>query len=128
MAGFELVVAAPIRSSAPRSSLRSRSSLPLLQLRRSPRRAVRSATGLLAALEERALIRGRQEAAAEAVEAAGRDHAAAEHDEAGQVAALAAQAVGDPRAHARPALLAVAGVQEVVGVGVLGEVRRPSSG
>ena len=94
----------------------------------SPPGGVRSATGLRAVLEERALVRRRQEAAAEAVEAAGRDHAAAEHDEAGQVPALAAQAVGDPRAHARPALLAVAGVQEVVGVGVLGEVRRPSSG
>src|SRR5438876_650796 len=66
-----------------------------------------------AAAEQRALEGGGQKAVVETVEAAGRDHAAAQDDEAGQVAADAAQAVGDPGAHARPALLAVAGVQEI---------------
>ena len=87
-----------------------------------------SATGLSPRLKDRALIRRRQEAAVEAIEPAGRNHAAVEDDEAGQVLALAAQAVGDPRAHAGPALQAAAGVHEVIGVGVLREVRRPSSG
>ena len=73
------------------------------------------ATGGFAGLEDRALIGGRQEAAVEVVEAAGRDQAAVEDDEAGQVLVLAAQAVTDPRPHARPALEAGAGVQEVVG-------------
>ena len=54
---------------------------------------------------------------------AGRDQAAVEDDEAGQVLALAAQPVGHPGAMAGPALEAAAGVQEVVGAGVLGEVR-----
>ena len=126
--GFEGVVVAAAVPWPSASSLRSRSRLAARVLVLSLPGGVMSATGCAAWLEERALIRGRQEAAAEAVEAAGRNHAAVEDDEPGQVAALAAQAVGDPRAHARPALQPDAGVQEVVRVGVLGEVRRPSSG
>src|SRR5207249_3781244 len=79
--------------------------------------------GNLAALEERTLIGGRKESVIEAVHAAGRDHVAVQHDEAGQVAALAAQAVRDPRSHARPALLAVPSMDEEIGIGMLGEVR-----
>ena len=72
-------------------------------------------------LEDRALVGGGEEAAVEVVQPAGRDQAAVEDDEAGQVLALAAQAVGGPGAHAGPALQAGAGVEEVVGVGVLGK-------
>ena len=59
-----------------------------------------------AAAERHALVDGRQEAAAPVrVAAAGALAAGAEDDEAGQVLRLAAQAVGHPRAHARPAEL-----------------------
>ena len=54
---------------------------------------------------------------------AGRDQAAVEHDEPGQVLALAAQAVGHPGAVAGPALEPAAGMQEVIGGGVLREIR-----
>ncbi len=105
-----------------RSSVRIRSSLRCCSaaelLRGGPDRPPAAAP----LAERRALIRGRQKTAAEAIHAARRDHAAVEHDEAGQVLALAAQAVGDPGAHAGAALLAVAGVHEIVGVGVLGEL------
>ena len=49
---------------------------------------------------------------------------------AGQILALAAQAVGDPRPVARPALQAAAGVQEIVRACVLREIRdhRPHDG
>ena len=43
--------------------------------------------GCAALAEQRALIAGRQKAAAEAVHAAGRNQAAVEHDEAGQILA-----------------------------------------
>ncbi len=48
-------------------------------------------------LEDRALVRGRQEAAAEAIDAPGRDQAAIEHDEPGQVLALACPGRRSPR-------------------------------
>ena len=82
------------------------------------------ATGVVRRPEDRALVRRRQEAAREAVEPAGRNQPAVEHDERGQVAVLAAEPVRHPRAHARPAREAEAGVQEVVRVRVLGELRR----
>ena len=55
------------------------------------------ATGVVAAAEDRALIRRRQKTAVEIVEPAGRNQAAVEHDEARQIPALAAQAVASPR-------------------------------
>src|SRR5262249_34844448 len=77
----------------------------------------------IARLEDGALVGGGQEAAVEVVQAARRNESAVEDEEAGQVLALAAPAVAEPRAHARPTLNAAAGVQEVVGAGVLGELR-----
>ena len=74
-------------------------------------------------LEERALVRRRQEAAAEAVHPAGRDEPAVEHDEPRQILALRAQTVRHPGAVAGSALEAAAGVEEVIGVGVFREVR-----
>ncbi len=74
-------------------------------------------------LKYRTLKRRRQKSVAETIQPTRRDESAIEHDEAGQIAALASQTVGCPGAHARPALLAVTGVDEVVGVGVLREVR-----
>src|SRR5262249_25681021 len=79
--------------------------------------------GLAAALKERALEGGGQETAVEAIEPARWYHAAAEHEEAGQVTARAAQAISNPCSHAGPTLLAVARVDEVIGVGVLGKSR-----
>ncbi len=73
--------------------------------------------------KNRCLVTRRQEPAVEVVEPARRDQAAIEHDEARQFLTLAAKSVSDPRAHARPPLLPVPRVQEVVRVGVLGEVR-----
>src|SRR5262249_52152519 len=78
--------------------------------------------GRVTGFEDRALVRGRQEAAVEVVQAAGRDQPAVEHDEAGKVAVRAGEAVTEPGPHARPALHAGPGVQEVVGAGVLGEL------
>jgi hypothetical protein len=54
-----------------------------------------------------------QKAVVEAIHAARRYQTAVEHDEAGQVLALTAQAIGHPRALARTTLEPVAGVQEV---------------
>ena len=51
-----------------------------------------------------------------------------QHDEAGQIVALAAQAVGDPRAHRRPAGDGRAGVHEGVGRVVVDRLGAPSSG
>ena len=73
--------------------------------------------------EDRTLVGGRQETAVEAVRPADRHLAAVQDDEARQVVTLAAEPVGDPRAHARPALLARAGVEEVVRGRVLRERR-----
>ena len=64
---------------------------------------------------------GRQKAAAETVESAGRDQSAVEHDEAGKVLAFAAEPVVDPGAHARASLQCAAGVQEVIREGVFGK-------
>ena len=74
-------------------------------------------------LEDRPLKRRRQKPGVEAIDAAGRNQAAVQDHEAGQVLALASQTVGDPRAVARPALQAAAGVHEVIGARVLREVR-----
>ena len=85
------------------------------------RRHVRERLALHA--EQRALrVRG-QEAVADAVDAARRDEAAAEHAERGQLLGVAAETVAGPCARARPALEPVARVQEVVRVRVLAEVR-----
>ena len=54
-------------------------------------------------IDERALVDGRQEAVAEDVDAAERDAAAAEDDEAREVLVLGPEAVGDPGPHARKA-------------------------
>ena len=63
-----------------------------------------------------ALIDRRQKAASpHALAAAGIGAAAEQHDEAGQVLVLGAQAVGDPRAHRRAAGPRRAGVQEQLG-------------
>ena len=59
--------------------------------------------GVPSASKQRRLMAGRQKAAGEVLQAAAGDDAEAQHDEAGQVAVLAAQAVGDPRAEAGPA-------------------------
>ena len=53
--------------------------------------------------KQRRLMTGGQKAAGEVLQAAARDDAEAQHDEAGQIVVLAAQAVVDPRAKARPA-------------------------
>src|SRR5262249_39956552 len=78
--------------------------------------------GLGAAAEEGALEGGGEGTGAGAIEAGGGERAGIEDDETGQLLVLGAEAVGDPGAHAGAALLAVAGVEKVVGVGVLGEV------
>ena len=90
---------------------------------RSSERAARSRRDALGVGEEQhrialgaeldALVDGGQEAAAPARFAAvGLVLAREQHHEAGQVLVLAAQAVGEPRAHARPAENLVAGVHE----------------
>ena len=77
----------------------------------------------LAGLEHRRLVACRQEAVAKIVPAAGRNQAAIEHHETRQVVGLRAEAVAHPRAHARAALHAEAGVQEKIRAVVLGELR-----
>lgn len=67
-----------------------------------------------ARVEDRALIARGEEAAVEVVEAAGRDQAAVQDDEAGEVIALATQAVTEPGPHAGTTLQARAGVEEIV--------------
>ena len=77
-----------------------------------------------AASEGHALKTRRQEAAAPIDRAAARPaRTALEHDEAGQIIALAADAVGGPRPHAWPAELAAAGVHEQLCGGVIEQVR-----
>ena len=73
--------------------------------------------------EDRTLVGGRQEPVVEAVRPADRHLAAVQDDETRQVVALTAKPVGDPRAHARLALLARAGVEEIVRGRVLGKRR-----
>src|SRR5439155_10052148 len=75
-----------------------------------------------AGFEDGGLVGGGEEAGVEVIEAARRNQAAVEDYEAGEVFGFGAQAVGDPCAHAGPALRARAGVEEVVGGGVLGKV------
>ena len=72
-------------------------------------------------VDVRALVDGRQEAVAPQLRADDR-LAGAEHDEAGQVLVLGAQAVGQPRAQARPDRLHVAGVHQQQGALVGGAV------
>ena len=72
-----------------------------------------------AGVELDALVLAGQEAAVplpgrDRLRAAAAGRVGGHHDEAGQVVALAAQAVGDPRAHARPALDRRARVHERV--------------
>ena len=81
------------------------------------------ATAGIAGPEDRALEGRGQEAAVEVVQPAGRDQAAVEDDEAGQIVVLAPQAIVDPRPHAGPALNAGSGMEEIVGAGVLGKFR-----
>ena len=52
----------------------------------------------------------------------GRDQAAVEHHKPRQVLGFAAQAIGDPGPVAGPALEPAAGVQEVIGTRVFGEI------
>ena len=67
-----------------------------------------------------ALVDGRQEAGAERILAAvGLRAAGDQHDEAGQVLVLGAQAVGDPRAHRRAARPRRAGEDQQLGRGVV---------
>ena len=75
-------------------------------------------------LDDRSLVSRGQEAIGEVVEAARWDQSAIDHHVAGQFVVDAAQAVGRPRAHARPPLQSRAGVEKIVGVGVLGEFAR----
>src|SRR5262249_3373156 len=77
----------------------------------------------IGAAEDRALIRRGKETAVEVVEAARRDEAAVEDDEARQILVLTAETVAEPCPHARPTLYAAAGVQEVIGARVLRELR-----
>ena len=95
----------------PRPARASRSSL-ACWMRRSLSAGTMLSIGVPSACEERRLVAGRQEAAGEVLQAAAGHDAEAQHDEAGQVAVLAAQAVGHPRAEARPAGVVAAGVQE----------------
>ena len=74
--------------------------------------------GVLAAAEQGALVTGGQEATGEAIQAPGRNEAAFENDEAGEVFADAAEPVVHPGAHTGAALEAGAGVHEVVSGGV----------
>ena len=74
--------------------------------------------------QRHALIRGGQQAAApEHRAAAGATRAALQHDEAWQVAALAAQAIRDPGTHAGPAKQAAAGVHEQLGGRMVEQIR-----
>jgi hypothetical protein len=79
--------------------------------------------GLLAREENRSLISGRQKSRSEAVESARGNEPAVEDDEAGEVAVHRAEAIAEPRAHARTPLEAAAGVEEVIRRSVLGELR-----
>ena len=74
-------------------------------------------------LEDRSLIRRGQEAAVEAIDAPRRDQTAVQDHETGQILALASQSITDPGTMTRPPLQAAAGMHEVVGGRVLGEVR-----
>ena len=78
--------------------------------------------GMLAFAAQRALVGSRQKAAAKQIESARRNQPALQHDEPGQIVALAAQTVSHPSAHARPALESGAGVHEVIRGGVLGMI------
>ena len=73
-------------------------------------------------LHDRALESCRQKAVGEVVEAPRRNQAAVEHHVAGEFVVLAAQTIGGPGSHARPALQTAASVQKIVGVGVLGKL------
>ena len=74
--------------------------------------------------KDRTLKCGGQKSVAEAIEPTRRNQPAIEHDETGQIAAFGAKSIGGPGAHARAALLAVPGMNEVIGVGVLREIGR----
>ena len=75
-------------------------------------------------LDDRSLVSRGQEAIGEVVEATRRDQSAVDHHVAGQFVVLATEAVGRPCSHARTPLQARAGVEKIVGVGVLGEFAR----
>ena len=62
------------------------------------------------------------EATAEAIESAGGNEASVDGDEAGEILVFAAEAVIDPGAHTGASLNTTAGVEEVVGEGVFGEL------
>ena len=79
--------------------------------------------GVAVAAEGHALVGSGEEAGApEHGAATGAAGAGLEHDEAGEILRFAAEAVGDPRAHARAAELAGAGVHEKFGRGVIEEI------
>ena len=81
--------------------------------------------GVRCSRQRHALIGRRQEAAAPVRRAAARAaRAGLQHDEPRQVARLAADAVGDPGPHARPAELRRAGVHEQLGRAVVEHVGR----
>ena len=75
----------------------------------------------VAILEDAALVGRGQKAVGKTTEPAWRYEAAIEHDEARQILVGRAQAVVEPRAHARSAHLAKAGVQKIICIGMFGE-------
>ena len=112
-----------MRPSTPWSSVRSRSSFRALGVTRLARSDGCWRPATRSGLKIDPWNAAGRNPLAEAIDAAGGNQAAVEHHEAGQILALAAQPVGNPGPVAGPALQAAAGVQEVVGARVLGEVR-----
>ena len=89
-----------------------------------PGGGARSRIGLGPLQERHALIDARQEAGGTERRAAARAaRTGLQHDEARQAVAFAAEPVGEPRAHARPAELRAAGVDEALRRAVVEHVR-----